>query len=289
MAEKLVEFDLAVKQELVSVKGMADINLGRVFRRGNTRKFRALTPKQQAKMPEQVTLRKTVITHEIETVDDNPLGSVHTRFMYTPNFTNGDLTVAFNNARYGEGLAFNSQLPSEAYVLMITNNGKLAGRTPGSSVICLRNADGNHRFFYVITWTDLFGHSIKENAVNRLRREGAQTENERTIKTQYTYEAIETHDLMRRSVSSFFDQFWPAPGSKLDAVEPEWLTSTVVALIGEAQKGEQVHPILADALQDAGCESELYLNHLREPGITHHPDCWVLHILAEAIPLSSES
>ncbi len=279
MADKLVEFEAAHKYELVDIRNRMTINLNRVFKRGNTRNFRKLTPQQQAKIPEQVVLKKTKITHEIDTIDDEPLGSVHKeRYKYSTNHVHGNMTVSFNNARYGEGMAFNDQKHTEAYILLITNNGKLAGRTPGSSVICLRNQDGAHRFFYVITWTDLFGRSIKENAVNRLHENA-----EETIKTQYVYEATETHNLMQQSVSSFFDQFWPAPGTNLDAVNHQWLTSTVVALIAAAKQGAQVHPILADALQDAGCDSEQYLNHLREPGITHHPDCWVVHILSEAV------
>jgi len=37
-------------------------------------------------------------------------------------------------------------------------------------------------------------------------------------------------------------------------------------------------PILADALQDAGCDNEDVLSHCREPG-THVRGCWVVDLL----------
>jgi len=43
--------------------------------------------------------------------------------------------------------------------------------------------------------------------------------------------------------------------------DPEWKTSTVVLLCKEPT--HDILPILADALQDAGCNDECILNHLR--------------------------
>jgi hypothetical protein len=37
-------------------------------------------------------------------------------------------------------------------------------------------------------------------------------------------------------------------------------------------------PILADALQDVGCDNEDILNHLRSPG-PHILGCWVLDLV----------
>jgi hypothetical protein len=64
------------------------------------------------------------------------------------------------------------------------------------------------------------------------------------------------------------------------AVDPEWLTSTVVALvrgIDEDQAFDQL-PILTDALLDAGCEDERVLGHCRIPG-PHVRGCWVIDLL----------
>jgi hypothetical protein len=38
-------------------------------------------------------------------------------------------------------------------------------------------------------------------------------------------------------------------------------------------------PILADALQDAGCDREDVLNHLRDPAAVHCRGCWVLDLV----------
>ncbi|WP_238602581.1 hypothetical protein [Fimbriiglobus ruber] len=52
------------------------------------------------------------------------------------------------------------------------------------------------------------------------------------------------------------------------AIEPEWSTSTVVSLAEGiyAEKAFDRLPILADALQDAGCDNENILSHCRGEG-----------------------
>ncbi len=63
-------------------------------------------------------------------------------------------------------------------------------------------------------------------------------------------------------------------------VEPLWLTSTVLALATGIyqEKAFDGMPILADALQDAGCDSDDVLNHCRQPG-EHVRGCWVVDLL----------
>lgn len=64
------------------------------------------------------------------------------------------------------------------------------------------------------------------------------------------------------------------------AVDPAWLTSTVVALAGGIYKDRAFDrlPILADALQDAGCDNDEVLNHCRSDG-PHVRGCWVLDLV----------
>ena len=38
-------------------------------------------------------------------------------------------------------------------------------------------------------------------------------------------------------------------------------------------------PILADALQDAGCDNPDLLAHLRDPNATHVRGCWALDLI----------
>lgn len=60
----------------------------------------------------------------------------------------------------------------------------------------------------------------------------------------------------------------------------DWLTSTVVALAREVYESRDfaAMPILADALQDAGCDNEAVLEHCRGPG-PHARGCWVADLI----------
>jgi hypothetical protein len=63
-------------------------------------------------------------------------------------------------------------------------------------------------------------------------------------------------------------------------LDPSWLTSTVVTLAQQMYDSRDFSPmpILADALQDAGCENEEVLNHCRHPG-EHVRGCWIVDLL----------
>ena len=63
--------------------------------------------------------------------------------------------------------------------------------------------------------------------------------------------------------------------------DPSWRTSTAVALaqgIYDERAFDRM-PILADALQDAGCEDEAVLSHCRDPKGTHVRGCWVVDLV----------
>jgi hypothetical protein len=61
---------------------------------------------------------------------------------------------------------------------------------------------------------------------------------------------------------------------------PEWRTSTAVAIARGMYDAREfgAMPILADALQDAGCNSEEILDHCRGPG-PHIRGCWVIDLV----------
>jgi hypothetical protein len=61
-----------------------------------------------------------------------------------------------------------------------------------------------------------------------------------------------------------------------------WRTDTVLALARQMYQSRDfgAMPILADALQDAGCDNEDVLTHCREPG-EHVRGCWVLDLVLE--------
>jgi hypothetical protein len=64
------------------------------------------------------------------------------------------------------------------------------------------------------------------------------------------------------------------------AVQVPWLTPTVVELAQTAyeERAFQLLPVLADALEEAGCGNEDVLMHCRGPG-PHARGCWVLDLL----------
>jgi len=64
------------------------------------------------------------------------------------------------------------------------------------------------------------------------------------------------------------------------AIKPEWLSSTVVALAHQMYESRDfgAMPSLADALQDAGCDSDDVLDHCRGPG-PHVRGCWVVDLV----------
>lgn len=64
------------------------------------------------------------------------------------------------------------------------------------------------------------------------------------------------------------------------SADPRWFTSTVVALaegIYQERAFDRM-PILADALEDAGCDHADVLTHCRQPG-EHVRGCWVVDLL----------
>jgi hypothetical protein len=61
---------------------------------------------------------------------------------------------------------------------------------------------------------------------------------------------------------------------------PQWRTDTAVSLARQMYEARDFSamPILADALQDAGCDSEDVLNHCRGDG-PHVRGCWVVDLV----------
>ena len=60
-----------------------------------------------------------------------------------------------------------------------------------------------------------------------------------------------------------------------------WRTSTAVAVARQMYESREfgAMPILADALQDAGCEDEAILNHCRDASQPHVRGCWVCDLV----------
>jgi hypothetical protein len=63
-------------------------------------------------------------------------------------------------------------------------------------------------------------------------------------------------------------------------VDPDWRTDTAVTLAAQMYESRDFSPmpILADALQDAGCDNEDILSHCRSDG-PHVRGCWVVDLV----------
>jgi len=90
--------------------------------------------------------------------------------------------------------------------------------------------------------------------------------------SEYVAEAIQQVLLVREI---FGNPFRPV------SVDPLWRTSTVMQLATGIYNDRAFDrmPILADALQDAGCDSDDILNHLRDANATHVRGCWALDLI----------
>jgi hypothetical protein len=65
------------------------------------------------------------------------------------------------------------------------------------------------------------------------------------------------------------------------AFDPAWRTPTVTALAQTMYESRDfaAMPILADALQDADCDSDDILDHCRDPKQVHVRGCWVVDLV----------
>ncbi|VTU00166.1 Uncharacterized protein (Fragment) OS=uncultured bacterium PE=4 SV=1 [Gemmataceae bacterium] len=83
-------------------------------------------------------------------------------------------------------------------------------------------------------------------------------------------------DPLERDIATLIRDIFGNPFRPV-AFDPEWRTSTVVALAQQMYdtRDFSAMPILADALQDAGCDSDDVLTHCRGTG-PHVRGCWVV-------------
>lgn len=90
-----------------------------------------------------------------------------------------------------------------------------------------------------------------------------------TVNDQPNRSALEQADVLREVVANPFLEI---------AFDPRWRSETVLGIaasIDEASAWDRL-PILADAMQDAGCEVPAILDHCRDPQGVHRRGCWVL-------------
>ena len=67
------------------------------------------------------------------------------------------------------------------------------------------------------------------------------------------------------------------------AFDSRWRTGTTLSLTRQMYESRDFSamPILADALQDAGCDNSDILNHCRDASAPHVRGCWVVDLVLE--------
>jgi hypothetical protein len=65
--------------------------------------------------------------------------------------------------------------------------------------------------------------------------------------------------------------------------DPNWRTWTAVKLARLMHDASEfsLMPILADALQDAGCDNEEILSHCRDTAVAHTRGCWLVDLVLD--------
>jgi len=95
----------------------------------------------------------------------------------------------------------------------------------------------------------------------------------------FAYSLVEEADSGNSRDGNFLrDIFGPLP--RRISLNPAWLTPTVTAIAQTVYEDRAFDrlPILADALEDAGCTNQDILAHCRQPG-EHCRGCWVVDLL----------
>jgi hypothetical protein len=99
----------------------------------------------------------------------------------------------------------------------------------------------------------------------------------------FGYDLIQQAEWRRGEQRALASVFRDVLGSVFRPVvfDPDWRTSTAVALARQMYESREFSamPILADALQDAGCEDEAILTHCRDAGQPHVRGCWVVDLV----------
>jgi hypothetical protein len=100
--------------------------------------------------------------------------------------------------------------------------------------------------------------------------------------TRMVGEADDAYRVRRRQwqKSLLVDVIGPLPFRPVN-FSPEWRTDTALSLAQSIYDGRDFSamPILADALQDAGCDNDDILSHCRDSHVTHVRGCWVVDLV----------
>ena len=126
------------------------------------------------------------------------------------------------------------------------------------------------------------------NSYNELNDKQARSYDSETLLAVYRHRmnaaraaSVELRKTERAAQSSLVRCILGNPFRPVTA-DPSWLTSTVTALAKQMYESRDFSamPILADALQDAGCDNPDILDHCRGPG-PHVRGCFVVDLILQ--------
>jgi hypothetical protein len=124
-----------------------------------------------------------------------------------------------------------------------------------------------------------FGVRARERAYNRRRRDAAKGQGEEPVWEQHdsTYRSAQVAEKghQTRLLRCIFGNPF-----RLVSIDPGWRTETVVALAQGIYQDRAFDrlPVLADSLEEAGCDHSDILTHCRGEG-PHARGCWVVDLL----------
>ncbi|VTR96326.1 Uncharacterized protein OS=Sorangium cellulosum (strain So ce56) GN=sce5710 PE=4 SV=1 [Gemmata massiliana] len=163
--------------------------------------------------------------------------------------------------RFADGFATQSERRKQ-YALLTSDAGDYA---PDVCVVSVLHRHASFAAREASYWALVVAGVVADNLVR------TQDERPPAIQWAHAQEAARQTDLIR---DIFGNPFRPVTFS------PDWGTSTAVALASQMYESRDfgAMPILADALQDAGCDNTDVLDHCRDPG-PHVRGCWVVDLV----------
>lgn len=171
---------------------------------------------------------------------------------------------------------------SAAAFLLADGDSVLLGRSPNNGLVLLDQCVS--RFHGSITGRAGRFFLLDHTSANGTRLDGRKVECETPLRDG---QVIRAGNVMLR-FHQVPDEAGHAPPPL--SVDPAWLTANDQAVrhLAEtilAERNFDLLPLLGDALEDAGCQDEVILDHCRHGG-AKHASCWLLDLI---VPLNSRS
>ena len=165
---------------------------------------------------------------------------------------------------YADGLASEEQLTTA--VSEADAAGSEVGARHATSRVGLTAAKA-----VIFLTPDLFVTDVLIGVIHAMVGSAGGTPLHDAVRKAYRAESEAHASLLRDIFGNFFHRV---------TADPSWLTSTAVSLARQMYdfRDFSAKPILADALQDAGCDSADVLDHCRGPG-PHVRGCWVVDLV----------